>query len=83
MVRSRWAPPPVERKGPRDGQRMAIGQQAPPAADEIITPWRHAKTPHPKSRPVALPLPVAGAPAQIFVPAHVRHAPRFSLERRS
>ena len=45
MVRSRWAPPPMEGKGPREGQRMAIGQWAPPAADKIITPWRHAKIP--------------------------------------
>ena len=26
VVRSRWAPPPMEGKGPREGQRMAIGQ---------------------------------------------------------
>ena len=41
MVRGRWAPPPMEGKGPREGQRMAIGQLAPPAADENNTPWRH------------------------------------------
>ena len=26
VVRSRWAPPPTEGKGPREGQRRAIGQ---------------------------------------------------------
>ena len=26
VVRGRWAPPPMEGKGPREGQRMAIGQ---------------------------------------------------------
>ena len=25
-VRGRWAPPPMEGKGPRDGQSVAIGQ---------------------------------------------------------
>ena len=47
MVRSRWAPSPMEGKGVREGQRMAIGQEAPQAADEVITPWCHAKPPPP------------------------------------
>ena len=45
MVRSRWAPPPTEGEGPREGQRMAIGQWAPPAADEIITPMASCQNP--------------------------------------
>ena len=49
VVRGRWAPPPVEGKGPREGQRMVIGQQVPLAADENKTPWRHAKPPPPLS----------------------------------
>ena len=36
----------TEGKG-REGQRMAIGQWAPPAADENNTPWRHANPPPP------------------------------------
>ena len=47
VVRGQWAPPPTEGKGPREGQRMAIGQKVPPAADENSTPWRHAKPLHP------------------------------------
>ena len=43
-MRGRWAPPSMEGKGPREGQRMAIGQQAPPAADEN-TLRRHGKPP--------------------------------------
>jgi len=34
----------TEGKG-REGQRMAIGQWAPPAADENTRPWLLAKTP--------------------------------------
>ena len=26
VARGRWAPPPMEAKGPREGQQMAIGQ---------------------------------------------------------
>ena len=37
-------PPHIEGKG-REGQRMAIGQWAPPAADENTIPWLLAKTP--------------------------------------
>ena len=40
-------PPAWEGKGPREGQRMANRQEAPPAANEIITPWSHAKPPLP------------------------------------
>ena len=36
----------TEGKG-REGQRMAICQWAPPAADENTVPWLLAKTPHP------------------------------------
>ena len=46
VVRGRWAPPPMEGKGPREGQRLAISQLALPAADENNTPRRHA-TPTP------------------------------------
>ena len=35
----------TELKG-REGQQMAIGQWAPPAADENTIPWLLAKTPH-------------------------------------
>ena len=41
MVRGQWAPLPTEGKGPRERQYMAIGQLAPPAADQN-TPRRHA-----------------------------------------
>ena len=44
VVRGRWAPPPMEGKGPREGQRMAIGQLAPPAAHQN-TPMCHTKSP--------------------------------------
>ena len=37
--------PPFGR--PREGQRMAIGQWAPPAADENTIPWLLTKTPSP------------------------------------
>ena len=38
VVRGRWAPPPTEGKGPREGQRyVARGQWAPPAADSNTT----------------------------------------------
>ena len=47
MVRSRWAPPPTEGEGPREGQRMAIGQWAPPAAEENITPKASCQPPPP------------------------------------
>ena len=51
VVRGGWAPPPMEGKGPREGQRMAIGQWAPLAADENNTPWGYAKPP-PSSTPL-------------------------------
>ena len=47
VVRGRWAPPPMKGKDPREGQRMAIGQWAPPAADEIITPMASCQPPPP------------------------------------
>ena len=43
MVRGRWAPLPMEGKGPREGQRMAIDQWAPPAVGENNTPKQHAE----------------------------------------
>ena len=42
-----WAPPPMEGKGPKEWQRTAIGQYAPPAADKNNIPWRHANPPPP------------------------------------
>ena len=42
-------------KGSRGRERMAIGQWAPPAADENNTPWRHAKPPPPLARPPLTP----------------------------
>ena len=42
-VRGRW-----KGRGPREGQRMAMGQQAPPAADENNTPNATCQ-PHPPS----------------------------------
>ena len=44
-MRGRWAPPPTEGEGPREGQRMGIGQWAPPAADENTLRRRHANPP--------------------------------------
>ena len=45
VVTGRWAPPPLEGKGPRNSQLMVIGQWAPPVADENNTPRQHAKPP--------------------------------------
>ena len=45
VVRGRWALPPMEGMGPREGQRMVIGQLVPPAPHENNTPWRHAPPP--------------------------------------
>ena len=43
----------TEGKG-REGQQMAIGQWAPPAADENTIPWLLAKTPmHPPKKRLA------------------------------
>ena len=64
-MRGRWAPPPMEGKGPREGQRMAIGHQAPPSADENNTKRRHAKPPLPHAS--------CAAPADA-----VRHAGGFA-----
>ena len=51
-MRGRWAPPPMEGpfplgKGPREGQRTAIGHQAPPDADENNTPKATCQPPPP------------------------------------
>ena len=46
-MRGRGAPPPAEGEGPREGQRMAIGQLAPPAADENNTPKATCQPPPP------------------------------------
>ena len=74
MVRSRWAPPPMEGKGPREGQRMAIGQYAPPAADEIITPWRPAKPPPPPNSSATRPRLLPSTPPE--APGRSQAAPR-------
>ena len=43
----------------REGQRMAIGQWAPPAADENTIPWLLAKTPLPASGKCSQSLPAS------------------------